>query len=259
MALQLPNQHDFQFSSVSVGDIIYRRDANYWANLHAGTAGQVLTAHGAGLAPSWETAGGGDLSTAVILAPNTPNRNTVQPTADNVEGLVILPHSNTQQVLLELGNRPPGITSKRVAHIGVASSTSTVGLLIEMPANGSDAIWVLDSVGTLFEVLPSQNGVSVICQSQDVGDMALLVNGFPSQTAPIFRVANGSNTPMLDVADNKIGFLGATAAIQQATASASGISGIRTDTLANAVADIKVILTALRAPGVTFGLTANTA
>lgn len=57
----------------------------------------------------------------------------------------------------------------------------------------------------------------------------------------------------------KIGFLGTAAAVQQPTASAAGIAGIRTDTLANAVADIQTILTALRAWGVTFGLTANTA
>ncbi len=56
-----------------------------------------------------------------------------------------------------------------------------------------------------------------------------------------------------------IGFLGAAAVVQQATASAAGITNIRTDTLANAVTDLRVILTALRAVNVAFGLAANTA
>ncbi len=56
-----------------------------------------------------------------------------------------------------------------------------------------------------------------------------------------------------------IGFLGTGPVVQQATASTAGIAAIRTDTLANAVTDIRVILAALRAVNVAFGLAANTA
>ena len=87
-----------------------------------------------------------------------------------------------------------------------------------------------------------------------------------NNVAYLFSSSNGADkTPTKCVAwgDNsdvaKVGFLGTPPVAQQATASAAGITNIRTDSVANAVTDIKVILTALRALPVAFGLAANTA
>ncbi len=56
-----------------------------------------------------------------------------------------------------------------------------------------------------------------------------------------------------------LGFFATTPTTVQPTASAAGISGIRTDTLAHAVADIAVVLNALRLWPIVYGLTTATA
>jgi hypothetical protein len=43
-------------ASQATGDILYASSASVWARLGTGTVGQVLTAGGAGAAPSWQTA-----------------------------------------------------------------------------------------------------------------------------------------------------------------------------------------------------------
>jgi hypothetical protein len=245
MALQLPNQHDFQFSSVSVGDIIYRRDANYWANLHAGTTGQVLTAHGAGVAPSWADAGGGgDLSTAVILAPNSVSRNLIQPTADANSGLLVQEHSATHSAellgVLMAGGGSYFAVFNPAAGSGVAQISSPNGVdttLLGVTTGNGQSIFNVATF-TSFDVSENYLGECYIrpdCSLQFwhpttaagndrvSGRLAhgMLDNTHATWKGRLFLTAvdsNGERTFLTGEADGaapRIGFLGATAVARQ--------------------------------------------
>jgi len=95
-------------------------------------------------------------------------------------------------------------------------------------------------VGSALVFSNRQSGSTVEC-------MRFTGGGFCQITGTLAHVGTG------------FGAFAVTPTTQQATASAAGITGIRTDTLANAVTDIRVVLTALRSWAVQYGLTAATA
>lgn len=65
-----------------------------------GTAGTVPVSLGVGSSTQFQDIGASVLANAVILAPDSATRNTIQPTADANEGLIIQPHSATHSVAL---------------------------------------------------------------------------------------------------------------------------------------------------------------
>ncbi len=151
-----------------------------------GTSGQVLTSGGTGVSTSWTTV---DLSTLVSLAPNTPTRNTIQPTADTNGGLIFKGHSVTQsapmiQVL--------GSGNVERWHLNVAGS----------------AVAHLDTTGfiagyTIFLNAPSQEGLVIkgaTGQSQLLIDVQTNLDGLGNGLAQ-FMVDTGAQI-WLGIADD---------------------------------------------------------
>lgn len=232
--------------------------------------------------------GGAGLTGAVILAPNIVGRNTIQPTVDTAEGIVIKGHSPTQSASLLGVKNSAGVSLCDINPVGTTTLTGTdIGastLQVQAPVGAGAflAEFTGDNGQPLVQVAGRGLSDTMIVSTQAVGDRALMVQGFTGQTADLLRVLAdatdgvsvfrvtagkhmivknqaGNNVLDVDGANTRIGVFNVAAAAQQPTASTAGIAGIRTDTLANAVADIQVILTALRAWGVAFGWNANTA
>ena len=65
-ANELNDLNDVTISSPTRGDVLYYNGTN-WVNLGAGTDGQVLTTHGPGADPTWETPSGGSIPSGVIV------------------------------------------------------------------------------------------------------------------------------------------------------------------------------------------------
>jgi hypothetical protein len=101
-------------------------------------------------------------------------------------------------------------------------------------------------------------------------DGASWVNGTPSFGATTLTgdltmsthnvITDGTTGTKIGTATTqKLGFWGTTPVVQQANASAAGVAGIRTDTLAHAVADTVVVLTAFYNVFANTGIAAATA
>jgi hypothetical protein len=84
---------DVALGTPAQGAVLYRGAAK-WNALAAGGAGQVLTSGGINANPSWAPVST-DLSAAVVLAPNSVDRNLIQPTGDGFHALVTKNHSAT--------------------------------------------------------------------------------------------------------------------------------------------------------------------
>lgn len=252
-----------------------------------GTNGQVLTSRGPGQTPHWTTVsgGGGDLSTAVILNPGTVDRNAIVITGDQI-GLSIEASLTNTESIFEC--RQTGVASTpfyvkpKGQGVVIAMQLNDPGdqILVQSATNPTSNAFVqlnLDGNGDIKSAFtPSrasdgstqwslQTSVAannftvgrVTPQWKDNTDGATLgLLSFGARDVTGLREFMQGAT---DGANPLVGFLGAAAVAQQPTASTAGIAAIRTDTLANAVADIKTILTALRAWAVTNGLTNNTA
>jgi len=65
-ANELNDLNDITITSPTRGDVLYYNGTN-WVNLGAGTDGQVLTTHGPGADPTWETPSGGSIPSGVIV------------------------------------------------------------------------------------------------------------------------------------------------------------------------------------------------
>jgi len=194
------------------------------------------------------------LSQAVILAPDSVDRNLIQPTADANKGLALKGHSATQAaMLLEIqdsigavngGFRDTGrLTALRaeiggdygnnegfVVHCLLASGGGT---FFETQNENFDTCWGCQTTGV---------GAANYCRSNADADAALVVIGNGGgQSAAIFQVQNGATIP-LDVWPDKIGFLGASAVVRQTGCSAAAIAAI---TDPNVKACIQALQTAL--------------
>jgi hypothetical protein len=193
---------------------------------------------------------------SVILAPTASARNVIQGTTDGVIPLTVKGHSLTQTADLWSCRKSDNTQFTRVHSDGRLEVTADVAAPWSFLANDP-----VNPGFTAFIVLPSGGGMQCQVLANNDADVPLTVNGNGNtQTASLLKLNKFGASTVFEVGPNgELGAFGTAAAAQQPTASAAGIAGIRTDTLAHAVADITVILTALRAWGVTFGLTANTA
>jgi hypothetical protein len=174
------------------------------------------------------------------------------------------------------GALPAGSLPADVAYVDVAN-TFTQTQTITAPAAGRCLTLNSDTGATIFMNPKSGTQRSAIRWGADfqflsdtgnsnVADFGVqnLTSGnlvLQISTTDLVTVgsANAAGGAVLGKSGGKIAAFDGTPAVQQATASTAGIAGIRTDTIAHAVADIQTILTALRAWGVAYNLTANTA
>lgn len=212
----------------------------------------------------WEAFGPVSLSPAVILAPGTVGRNTITPTSDAVEGLVILAHSNTATgALLQtehfggdiaLSVFPQG--GGTVVTCGNSNVAGDWALQVIGSTGGTSPVVVASDFngGNLFRV--EGGGVLTLWKSDALGvsdNVADLTPAFLDNTHASWKgrvVLNahdsaGTREVMRGEGDGsaaRIGFFGATAVVKQTGASAAGIAAI---TDANAKAAVSALQTAL--------------
>lgn len=221
--------------------------------------------------------GGIDLpiSQAVILEPGVVGRNTITPTGDDVDGLVIRSHSPTATARLlqvigsgaassSLSVRPPGSPSglsvlasaadpndiALLVQGGIASAADTF-VLIALDAEGNslaEAHWGPDLVQTLRQQATDDPGSNL--------PVAAIIPGFRAGLAASWQgrldlAAIDSASPTTgrlgvrveaDGAAARIGFLGAAAVPRQIGASAAALAAI---TDPNAKAALQALQTAL--------------
>lgn len=263
-----------------------------------GPAGTVPVSLGVGNTTSFQTLSGAALAAAVILAPDSATRNTITPGADTYAGLIFQEHSSGQsqdmiQIVTSNGGNHYDLVARQGAdsYFKVGNPHNDVVLLIRTSGIADQTLGVCQGfeggVSDLFQwktidptntFIPDRLAVNasanLVWSKADTANTLVstgsIVSAFLSNVAGSTKGrmilnaidSNGAREILrgdADGANPRIGFLGANAVVQQSTASAAGIAAIRTDTLANAVTDIRVILTALRTWAVTNGLTANTA
>lgn len=257
---------DVSFSGVAQGDLAYRGAAT-WNNLAHGTAGQVLTTNGAGADPSWQTPGAPDLSAAVILAPNTPTRNTIQPAADANAGLIIQEHSATQGApllqlastggdLLTVLSRPSGPT----AHVTITSPDDDFNLfgIRQTAGRVGDLCNMYDSAGnSMFSVPAPGTGNTCFVAAYNTTDIAFSIIGPAAGTVDLFDVfklglglvftIDSSGGVNVGRTGTTAGFLGAAAVVRQTNGTAAALAAIIDP-------NVKSFLTALSGGLVNFGL-----
>jgi len=146
------------------------------------------------LVGSWDIAGviaatlsPADLAGAVILAPNTPTRNTVQPTADADPGLIIKQGSATQSASLLETQSPSGAALTKIMSQGTLWVQPTATPNFTILFNVFDVL----AGGPQFQVLPAGGGGSVFAYVNNTNDVGLTVLGWngPGQIADIFQTA----------------------------------------------------------------------
>jgi hypothetical protein len=156
----------------------------------SGTAGSLLMSNGAGAAASWESATT-LLAGAVILAPNSANRNMIQPTADNIYGLKILQHSATQSFPLFDCQDSSG--SSDVFQVGpfgdvVISPNGTENQILEITDSNSGS----DIFNAFRSGTPNHRSVEIQSQADTDVTLVLRSNG-NTQSANIFEAREGLN------------------------------------------------------------------
>jgi hypothetical protein len=157
--------------------------------------------------------GAADLSAAVILAPNTPTRNTITPTADANAGLLVKGFSLTQTAPLieglasdntvlgglEAGSGGGGfkggffLEQRRAGQNCMLYGKTTAlraGIILETPVNGGILLQALATGNAqfLFGMWPPQNGQVVGIQIGDPGDQGLYMQKDAAQTAHPFII-----------------------------------------------------------------------
>lgn len=222
---------------------------------------------------------GASPSGAVILAPASAGRNTIQPTVDTAEGLVIQGHSATQSARLLRVTDHTAVNS--LLQVREPNTGNGFSVVAANGATGDVALWALNNISgdatPVFQTISGDAAGNPQITSFEIG--AGLTNNSPQAIvaylpdsngdqqriaawAPYFRVnTSGSYRGGLrisvqdhttdsvameatgDGAGNpQVGFLGATAVSRQVGASAAGIAAI---TDANAKAAVSALQTAL--------------
>jgi hypothetical protein len=241
-----------------------------------GAAGTVPVSLGIGGTTQFQTLGAAELGVAVILAPDVLGRNTIQPTDDAVDGLVIKGHSNTAtaKLLQVIGNgavssslsvRPPG-SGTGVSVFVSAADPADIGLLVEGALASSTQVATFinqDALGNEQSQLDIRAGDAALLWQEQTTDnpaaaanVALITPGFLSGLAASWKgrlsfacidSASGltGRTALILEADGaapRVGFLGAPAVVQQTNGTAAQLAAI---TDANAKAFLTAISTGL--------------
>jgi hypothetical protein len=253
---------DVALGTPAQGAVLYRGAAK-WNALAAGGAGQVLTSGGINANPAWAPVSP-DLSAAVVLAPNTVNRNLIQPTGD-YKGLVIKNFPGQTNNPFELQDEngivifhitPQGITGFNSITdntiLGLSTSgeyTPTAALLqvssldasnnyigeFYVDFDGSILLWSGTASGSDQRAGRLRHGMLDNNDATFKGRLLLSCHDFNGEREGLRIEADGSAA--------RIGFLGAAAAVRQ-TLPAAANDPATTQTLANA----------LRSLAITFGL-----
>ena len=236
--------------------------------------------------------GGSSLAGAVILAPATAGRNTIQPTANNVDVLTIKPHTTSQSVPLinidttggngnadiqcfdgggiyfNVGNPRFNdildISARRISDGGLPFTVES----FQGTANPLSTWSVTDPTNVFhsaqWRISKTGNPEWYLADSTNVlSEVGSVVGAFSSNTHGATKgrmIANAVDSNATrecirweaDGANPRIGFLGAAAVVQQAGASAAGIGSVID-------ANAKAALTALQAALAAYGLVTSPA
>lgn len=148
--------------------------------------------------------GAAGLAGAVILAPASAGRNTIQPAADADAGLILKTHSATQTAPLFQTQDSGGNVSVRLSPEAADSSIGAVDIdiigdgssgkpALKISAGATDAggttlASVLDkSGGRLIDLFSPGNGSILTARATVPGDTPLVANGGLNQTADLFQ------------------------------------------------------------------------
>lgn len=261
---------DVALGTPAQGAVLYRGAAK-WNALAAGGAGQVLTSGGINANPSWAPVSA-DLSAAVVLAPNSVDRNLIQPTAANVPAIFARPFTDNGDTFINIQNAGGtvslfGVSAPTAGQVvGVASADDNDIPLLVFPnqvtntgTQTEDLIgilnfdtgifaqirrWAIDGNSNMYwgdkTTTTGQKQASIVRSWVDSTNATrkarIIHNVYDTAAREALRLeADGTAA--------RIGFLGAAAAVRQ-TLPAAATDPATTQTLANA----------LRSLAITFGL-----
>jgi hypothetical protein len=269
---------------------VFYKSATFWTALPPDTDGKVLTTHGPGVDPTWETPSGGG-GAFVSLAPALSTTNVIEATADAAD-LTLKPFSDAQAspVLLQQNaagsadlvySRPNGdLFANRL--IGLAGTTAeqyeafsadwgdSFDAIVTITPTGGNMDFVglqVDGASraggflqyfTLNAAAPVGSRVGLIA---DIIGLALVDDTGALSGQDLQIRVNGSSVTLMDFQPDKVSFFGVDPVVRQANASAAGVSGIAAGA-AYAQADmvaVKAALTVIRASLAANGLLAATA
>lgn len=120
-------------TSYTTGDILYASGAAVLSKLNAGSSGTVLTSNGAGVAPSWQSVGGGSSFNVLTKSANY----TIQ-ASDLSTDLILISNStaNTTDFTLPAAS---SVSGKRIFIVSSATYSSTY--YVNVKTTGADKIF----------------------------------------------------------------------------------------------------------------------
>jgi hypothetical protein len=155
------------FSGLNTDGILYATSATAVSSTAVGTAGQVLTSNGTGVAPTFQTPGAGS-GTVTSVAMSVPSFLSVAGSPITTSGTLAVTLSGTA---LPVANGGTGATSFTVNQVVTGGLTST-GALYTVPAGttgqvltsqgASQATWTTPTTGTVTSVALSVPASSIL-------------------------------------------------------------------------------------------------
>jgi hypothetical protein len=142
---------------------------------------------------AWNVLKTTSLSPAVILAPNTPTRNTIQPTADTNLGLIIKAHSPTQSgILLDILMS----TGAVVCRMGTPEYTGNPAFIA---INDETSAPILSLFRSAYAAANAAQAIQMSCNNDAVVPLRVFGNS-SSQSADTFQASDAFNVhPLFSV------------------------------------------------------------
>lgn len=170
-------------TTVTTGDLLYGSAANTWSKLAAGTSTHVLTSNGAGVAPSWQAAGGGS---GWSLTGNSIDSATNFLGTTNAHALKIRVNNILSGSISSVGNSTSYGYEALKINTGAANTAFGYGAL-KVNVTGTSNV----AIG--FNTLPSNTGT---------GNLAIGTNAMTGNTSGGNNVAIGLNALVGNLTSN---------------------------------------------------------